>query len=126
VQRAIKPMVAPHSALTVALRPAGTHPQVIGTTRHVIQGAIDIAEERWDPATRTLSAKSVQLDGRAYAVTVAVPRGMRPGVCKSDVACSVRRLPSGHAVLEWPQGTAQDVSWSLTFRNVARPAAARE
>jgi hypothetical protein len=125
VQQTLKATVAPHTALTVALRPATTHPQVIGTTRHVIQGAIDIAEERWDQATRTLTAKALQLDGRAYAVTVAVPRGLRPGVCKSEVPCTVRRLPSGHAVIEWPQGTAQDVSWSLTFRSATRPAPRR-
>ena len=126
VLQTLKATIAPHTTLTVALRPAGSHPQVIGTTRHIIQGAIDIAEERWDATTRTLAAKSVQLDGRAYAVTVAVPRGMRPGICKSDVPCTMRRLQSGHAVIEWPPGTAQDISWSLTFRNVTRPAATRE
>jgi hypothetical protein len=105
---------------------------VIGTTRHIIQGAIDITDEHWDATTRTLTAKSVKLDGRAYAVTVAVPRsdrGLRPGVCTSDVACTVRRVQSGnavHAVIEWPQGTTQDISWSLTFRNAVRPAATRE
>jgi hypothetical protein len=126
VQQTLTATVAPRTTLTVALRPGTTHPQVIGTTRHVIQGAIDIAEEHWDQATRTLAAKSLRLDGRAYAVTVAVPRGLRPGVCKSDVPCTVRRLQSGHAVLEWPEGTARDVSWSLTFRNATRPATRRD
>jgi len=126
VQQTLKATIAPHTSLTVALRPAGSHPQVVGTTRHLVQGAIDIGEERWDAATRTLAAKAVKLDGRAYAVTVAVPRGMRPGVCKSDVPCTVRRLQTGHAVIEWPPGTLQDISWSLTFRNVTRPAATRE
>ena len=110
-------------------RSAGSHPQVIGTTRHIIQGAIDIADEKWDAATRTLAAKAVNLDGRAYAVTVAVPKGMRPGVCKSDVPCTVRRVQSGtaaHAVIEWPQGTTQDINWSLNFRNVTRPGAPRD
>jgi len=126
VQQTLKAAIAPHTTLTVALRPAGTHPQVIGTTRHIIQGAIDITDERWDAATQTLAARSVNLDGRAYAVTVAVPRGMRPGTCKSDRPCTVRRLPSGHAVIEWPQGTTQDITWSLSFRNATRPAAPRE
>ena len=126
VQQTLKATLPPHTTLTVGLRPASTHPQVIGTTRHIIQGAIDIAEERWDPAARTLAARSVKLDGRTYAVTVAVPRGLRPGVCKSDVPCTVRRVPSGHAVIAWPQGTTQDITWSLSFRSVARPAPPRE
>jgi len=41
-----KATLAPHTTLTVALA-GGDHPQVIGTTRHVIQGAIDITDERW-------------------------------------------------------------------------------
>jgi alpha-galactosidase len=118
VQQTLQATIAPHGTLTVALRAAAAHPQVIGTTRHVIQGAIDIAEERWDAATRTLAVKSVRLDGRVYAVMVAVPRGLRPGVCKADAPCTVRRLESGHAVIEWPAGTSQDVSWSLSFRSV--------
>src|SRR5207302_218309 len=43
----------PHSALTVAIRPAAARPRVIGSTRHVVQGAVDIADETWDVGTRT-------------------------------------------------------------------------
>src|SRR5206468_12753280 len=89
----------PHSTLTVALRAAAAHPQIIGTTRHIVQGAVDIADEVWEAATRTLKAKAVNLDSRAYAVTVAAPKGMRPGACKADVPCTDRkstRLNSSH------------------------------
>jgi hypothetical protein len=120
VQQALAATIAPHTTLTVALRATAARPQVIGTTRHIIQGAIDIGEERWDAATRTLSVKSVNLDGRPYAVTVAVPRGMRPGVCKADRPCTVKRLETGHALLEWPGGDAKDLSWSVSFRAATR------
>jgi len=108
----------PHSTLTVALRAAAAHPQVIGTTRHIVQGAVDIADETWDAPTRTLKARSVNLDSRAYAVTVSVPKGIRPGACKADVPCTVRRLESGHAVLEWAAGgDGRDIHWELNFRS---------
>ena len=109
----------PRSALTVALRPASLHPQVIGTTRHVVQGAVDLVDETWEAATRTLRAKAVNLDSRAYAVTIAVPKGMRAGACKANVSCTVRRLESGHAVLEWAAGgDGRDITWELTFRSL--------
>src|SRR5207249_332326 len=76
-QQSLTATIAPHSTLTVGLRPFATKPQIIGTSRHVVQGAIDIGDERWDAATRTLSAKSVQLDERPYVVTIAVPRALR-------------------------------------------------
>ena len=107
----------PRSARTIAIRPAAARPQVIGTTRHVVQGAVDVADETWDPTTRTLKAKSTNLDGRAYAVTIAVPKGLRPGPCKADVPCTIRRLQSGHAVLEWPAGgDGRDIGWELSFK----------
>src|SRR5258705_6866835 len=37
----------PRSARTIALRPAVARPQVVGTTRHVVQGAVDITDETW-------------------------------------------------------------------------------
>ena len=107
-----------HSALTVAIRPAAARPRVIGSTRHVVQGAVDIADESWDAGTRTLRAKSVNLDGRTYAVTIAVPKGMRPGRCTADVPCTVKRLESGHAVLEWAAGgDGRDIRGELSFRS---------
>ena len=117
--------LGPRSARVVALRAALARPQVIGTTRHVVQGAVDIADEAWDAATRTLEAKAVNLDGSAYAVTIAVPSGLGPASCQADVACTVRRLASGHAVLAWPAGgDGRDIKWQLRFRP-ARPKATR-
>jgi hypothetical protein len=79
---------------------------------------VDIADETWDQTSRTLSAKSTNLDGRAYAVTIAIPKGLRPGPCKADVPCRVRRLESGHAVLEWAAGgDGRDIRWELSFRS---------
>jgi len=108
----------PRSARTMAIRPAAARPQVIGTTRHVVQGAVDVVDETWDQTTRTLNAKSMNLDGRAYAVTIAVPKGLRPGACKADVPCTVRRLESGHAVIAWSAGgDGRDIRWELSFRS---------
>ncbi len=113
--------LAPHSTLTVALRAAGARPQVIGTSRHVVQGAVDLAAERWDQGTLTLSGRSTAQDGRAYRITVTVPRGLRAATCKSDPPCTLRRLQSGHAVLEWAAGAdGRDVHWEVKFRTVSR------
>jgi hypothetical protein len=110
-------VLGPRSVRVVALRAAAARPQVIGTTRHVVQGAVDIADETWDAATRTLQAKSVNLDGSAYAVTISVPQGLRAATCQADVACTLRRLASGHAVLAWPPGRdGRDIGWQLRFR----------
>ncbi|HET7296557.1 MAG TPA: hypothetical protein VFI66_05405, partial [Gemmatimonadales bacterium] len=111
----------PRSARTLAIRPAAARPQVIGTTRHVVQGALDITNETWNAAARRLNARSTNLDARPYAVTIAVPKGMRPAACKADVPCAVTRLQTGHAVLQWAGGgDGRDITWELSFRSAAR------
>ncbi|HEY6808974.1 MAG TPA: alpha-galactosidase, partial [Gemmatimonadales bacterium] len=121
VKDAVAARVPPHAALTVALRSAAAHPQIIGSTRHIVQGAVDVANETWDAKKRMLGATAVRLDGRAYAVTIAVPRAFTPGACTADRACTVRRLDTGHVVLEWPAGDGGDIAWALTFRRPAAP-----
>jgi hypothetical protein len=112
----------PHSCIAIGIRPAAVRPQVIGTTRHVVQGAIDVADETWNAAVRTLRARATNLDRRSYEVTIAVPKGMRPATCKADVPCSLRTLESGHAVLECAGGDGSDVSWEVKFVANAQPA----
>jgi len=43
VQQTLGATIAPHSTLVVALRQAVTWPLIIGSTRHIVQGAIDTA-----------------------------------------------------------------------------------
>jgi hypothetical protein len=111
--------LAPRSALVVGIRAAVARPQVVGTTRHVVQGCVDVADETWNGATRTLAATAANLDGRRYAVTIAVPEGLRPVGCTADVPCTLRRLPSGHVVLAWLAGAAgndgRDIRWKVRF-----------
>jgi len=118
VTDAVTAKLDPHASLTIALRAAVARPQVIGTSRHVVQGAVDIADESWDASTRTLKARSINRDARAYTVTLAVPKSMRPAACKANSACTVKRLESGHTVLTWPAGDGSDLAWELRFAAV--------
>lgn len=124
VTDAITAKLDPHSCIIIGIRPAAARPQVIGTTRHLVQGAVDVADETWDGTTKTLRGRATNLDSRAYAITIAVPQGMQPVTCQGDLPCSVRQLESGHAVLEWAAGgAASDVNWAVTFK---QPSAARK
>jgi hypothetical protein len=117
VTGALAVRLEPHAVRVVALRPAAAYPQVIGTSRHVVQGAVDLTAERWDPATRMLQGMSVNLDRRAYAITIAVPPALQPVEATADPPCTLTRLPSGHAAIAWPEGTGgRDVAWTVRFR----------
>ena len=87
-------LVAPHSATVLSLRRRTRRPCVIGSTRHVVQGAVDLVDEEWDAGERVLRARAVGLDARPYAVTLALPAGFEAAECRGDVAC---RLEEGDA-----------------------------
>ena len=119
VTDAIAAKVDAHDTAVIAVRAVAARPQVVGTSRHVVQGAVDIAEEKWDADARTLSGRSVNLDDRPYAITIAVPKGLRYGECKADPACAARALDRGGVVLEWARPEGRDIAWTVKFRPAA-------
>ena len=59
------------SCLILAVRPEADRPQLISTSRHVTQGMVDITDEKWDPATQTLSGTSKLVPGDNYELRIA-------------------------------------------------------
>jgi len=122
----VRVTVAARSSATIALRPAAQQPQVIGTSRHVLQGAIDVTDETWDSSAATLRGRATRLDRRAYSLAIAVPPDLNATTCEARAGgaalpCTLRRLESGHAVLEWGTGAASgDVQWTVSFVRPAR------
>ena len=107
--------LAAHDCVVLALRPRTDHPQVIGTTRHVVQGCVDLTDEHWDGKALTLSGRAVKLDARPYRVTIAA-RGFLPDALTGDRAGTVRSLDSEYLVLEWPGDERGDFTWQVAFK----------
>lgn len=55
----------------IAVRAAEGHPLVVSTSRHVTQGIIDLRDEQWDPATKTLSGSSQVVANDPYEIRIA-------------------------------------------------------
>jgi len=124
-------LVAPRSATVLALRRKPRAPCVIGSTRHVVQGVVDLADERWDARRRVLSARAVQLDDRPYAVTIALPPGFRARACRSEIECRLDEGPTGAPAdrrtseraggraasvrMVFPAPEGRDLAWEVEF-----------
>ena len=108
-----------HDCLVLGLRPRADHPLVIGTTRHVAQGCVDLQDEHWDGKAQTLSGRAVKLDGRPYGITIAA-RGWTADALTGDRPGTVRALDSEYLVLEWPGGERGDFSWNVSFKRATR------
>ncbi len=57
-----------HDHAVIALREATDHPQFLGHNRHFTQGATDLIDEIWNPASRTLTIRLRVDAGTAAAV----------------------------------------------------------
>ena len=61
----------------IAVRELIDRPFVISTSRHVASPIIDVAEERWDPSTKTLSGVSTAVPGEPYELRIVVDGAIR-------------------------------------------------
>jgi len=53
------------------VRAAEDHPLVVSTSRHVTQGIIDLRDEQWNAATKTLSGSSQVVANDPYEIRIA-------------------------------------------------------
>src|SRR3989449_53294 len=60
----------PHASAVLALRPAEDHPQLVGTDRHITMGAVELKDEKWDPAKKELRIKVTLVEN--YPTTLSV------------------------------------------------------
>ncbi len=106
-----------HACTVLSLRRPRRTPFVLGTTRHVVQGVVDLEDERWDAARGILSARAVLLDERPYEVTIAVPPGFHPenAISEPEADVTVDVVDRGAARLRFPKPPAAEVSWSVVF-----------
>ena len=75
IEGRLKVTLPPTSCMILAVRPETDHPQVVSTSRHVTQGMVDLLEEKWNAATKTLSGRSKVVAGDPYEIRVAPGAG---------------------------------------------------
>lgn len=71
----IEVTVNPGNVALFALREKTAYPQIIGTNRHVKQGAVELVTARFDTATQVFSATSVSPAGSAHSIFIYQPTG---------------------------------------------------
>jgi hypothetical protein len=70
-QGELKKSVPARSALIIAVREANQGPVVLSTSRHITQGAVDLLDEKWNVASKTLSGMSKVVGNDPYEIRVA-------------------------------------------------------
>lgn len=68
--------VAPHGVVLARVTPVGDRPQIVGTTTHINQGALELSAVQWEPDTAELSVALGDLFGRRGELVLSIPAGM--------------------------------------------------
>jgi len=107
----------PHGATVLSLRRPRRFPFVLGSSRHVVQGLMDLEDERWDARLGVLSGRAVLLDGRPYEIAVALPPGFVPSAASCDPAAdiTVEVVDRRSARVRLASPPAAAVDWSVVF-----------
>jgi hypothetical protein len=127
---ALEATLPPASCRILAIRPVGSVPQVISTSRHITQGVVDILEETWDDDTGTLSGISKVVADDPYEIRIVALMGRRGNwkatkvnVWPEDAAAGVKAALLGQdrwqvrARIDSP--ASRDVRWSVKFTEPA-------
>ena len=119
VEGAITVDLAPSSCAVIAIRPVRDQPDVAGTDRHVLQGAVELADLRWDAADRRLSGVLNAVAGTRPALTLSVPTNLRPIVATVDGSeLPFGQLRNGLLPIVIPAPRTGPQEWSVTFGEV--------
>jgi hypothetical protein len=107
---------------------ARPHPQVVSTTRHILQGWMDIADEKWDEGTKVLSGVAKHIaENTSESVVIAVdmPDGtaaykmVKSEISPEDRAAGVKVSSSesnGVCRITFTTPVARNISWKVTFK----------
>jgi len=103
----------------LAIRPVAAHPQVLSASGHIMQGVLDVLEEKWDSRAMTLSGVSRVVANDPYELRVVVPAGEN-----SWHAQPPARQDGPNIRFAFTNAAGGDVKWQIQFaRGPVKPAA---
>lgn len=123
----LKSSLRPSSCRVIALRQLLNRPQIVSTSRHITQGAIDIIEEKWNKQKNVLSGKSKVVGDDPYELRIfalsdaiswqAISASVSEEDRKSGVTVGIRQIDSEVRV-RIKSTESRDVSWSIVFKGL--------
>ncbi len=108
------------SCRVIAVRPMLDRPFVLSTSRHISQGMVDIIEETWDAASKTLSGRSRAVAGDPYELRIVAPSGAASGIRVDCDGPEPRLQQDGDDVrVRFVSTTTGETRWQVSFQPAA-------
>jgi len=112
------------SCRVIAVRPRARHPQLLSTSRHITQGIVDVLEEKWEAAQKTLRGRSKVVGDDAYELRIVADAGGKAfaanafEVSPADVSAGVKATLASDGKLvraKIDSPTSREISWKVKF-----------
>lgn len=102
----------------LSLRRALGYPQVVSTSRHITQGAVDLEDLVWAPGRGEMHGVSRLVGGDPYRIFLHLPPGyaLEEFAAEGEALSSTTRFEEGLLVAEILSPTSQRVEWRARFR----------
>ena len=103
-------------ARQIALREVESHPQVLSTDRHLMQGYLELSDIRWDAARGELSGIAEMIGGEPMTLTLAL-NGATGAQASADTpgTTDIRTTGDGLARLRLTAPENGPLRWKVSF-----------
>lgn len=123
IEKQLRVTVLPQHVTLLSLHEKREVPQVISTDRHVLQGALELAEVRWDRESETLSGLSFGPLGSAHNVVIYIPQPIPwvqggPSLFRDIDGYSLKMLDEQLLRLHVRFTKEEHVSWKIRMRDL--------
>ena len=99
-----------------ALRAKLERPQIVATSRHVSQGAVDLEGVAWSDATRTLSGRSHVVRGDPYELVIYAPGPFAFASAKIDGKDASTIVDGALVRVAFTPSATAAVAWEMQFK----------
>jgi len=106
----------PTSSAILSIHEKISQPFILSTSRHIVSGAIDLADEQWDAKQHTLSVNSHNLLNESYTVVLYVPPGMSLSAVHAPAASTVKTDSGGVVRIQFPNVRQSSFAWKVKFQ----------
>jgi hypothetical protein len=105
----------PGEARMLSVREVTPHPRVISANRHVMQGYVDMEDEKWDKRKKILSGTSKVVGGDPYIITIAPGSFLPEKVSTSnpDATISLTKGDNGLIKIKIESAINTTINWKL-------------
>ncbi len=113
----IEQKLRPGEVRMLSVREVKSHPQVLSTDRHIMQGYVDMRDIKWDSRSKTLSGTSDVIGGEDYTIAIALNK-YTPLKCEAtDSKCRISKKDEKNGLIHLTIFSPYNatIKWSISF-----------